>query len=621
MYDMMIARNRPVQSVQTAEPRKSAASASGAAETALSRDTASVSGRGQSARVLGAEQALARLLQMGVLESASRPVPPPGGDPVPVAELTVRLDGDEAAAAAETPEAEAEQSQAAEEWRPYQPPSAATVTDALRQSVFSDGRSITMLLYGATDGSLDDLLLELGGVSIPLNADGTLLAGFLDGTFRMLTLDQEMLMQLLTMGMASMALSMLPEGTPGGDPLLELFGQPLPPEQDAPETQSAQQQPSPAEPRPDAPENARFAPPPAMAEKTPPSPVSRQALTEARAALSPEFHQAQAHASNGGENRPAPLPQMKPGGALEWASMRATEQAFRTAAENILRREGDPWKPETLKELHQLRQEFSNNTVTAQREGGGDESAVRSETLSTAGQTQQAETARAAVPVDTAAARTNPGGQAVSVPAAPADADAVQENALRFLRSVVSAARPSDPETAALLKSAFASDDISALLRKDDTGALTRRLSDYLAQLLAGRLIANTREQSEQLYLPQNPQQQEYELEKAWKRRRIAFEVDSAWTENLKQWLLHVDGWLVSRCQDYINDRTDEWTTGLMNGQPAQFRQWLSSPLRYAASTGWYNGATGSFPIETLPRGFTDEDFRRWVQWDVLDYL
>ena len=614
MYDMMIARNRPVQSVHAAEPRKETASASTAAETAPGRDTASVSGRGQSARALGAEQALARLLEMGVLESASRPVSP-GGDPVPAAELTIQLDGDEAAAAAKNPEAEAgaEQSPAAEEWRPYQPPSAPAVMDALRQSVSADGRSITMLLYGAADGSPDGLLLELGGISIPLNADGTLLAGFLDGTFRLLTLDQEMLMQLLTMGMASMALSMLPEGAPGADPLPEPFsGQPLPAEQDAPQAQAARQ------PSPEASERTQFAPPATI--EAPPSPVSQQALTEARAALSPEFHQAQAHASNGGENRPAPLPQMKPGGALEWASMRASEQSFRTAAENVLRREGDPWGPEALRALHQLRQEF-NQAAAAQRGDGGGESAVRSETLPAAGQTPGTETARAAVPGENAAARTNPDGQAVSVSAAPADADAVQENALRFLRSVLSAAQPSDPETAALLKSAFLSDDASLLLRKDDTGALTRRLSDYLAQLLGGQLSASTRQQAELLDLPREPQRREDELEKAWKRRQIAFEVDSAWTGNLKQWLLHVDGWRIPRCQDYINDRTDEWTTGLMKDQPARFRQWLSSPLRYAASTGWYNGATGSFPIETLPRGFTDEDFRRWVQWDVLDYL
>ena len=97
--------------------------------------------------------------------------------------------------------------------------------------------------------------------------------------------------------------------------------------------------------------------------------------------------------------------------------------------------------------------------------------------------------------------------------------------------------------------------------------------------------------------------------------------MDSDWTANLKQWLIDVDGWRISRSQTYVNGKANVWSTDLMNGRPAQFRQWLSSPVRYAASTGWFNRATGSFPINTLPKGFTDADLRRWLRLDTLDYL
>ena len=155
----------------------------------------------------------------------------------------------------------------------------------------------------------------------------------------------------------------------------------------------------------------------------------------------------------------------------------------------------------------------------------------------------------------------------------------------------------------------------------EEDKSLARRLPEIMAQLLSGSFRAATAEQARDMDLPPYPERGEDERERAWKRRQIAYEVDSDWTANLKQWLIDVDGWRISRSQNYVNGKANVWSTDLMNGRPAQFRQWLSSPVRYAASTGWFNRATGSFPINTLPEGFTDEDLHRWLLLDVLDYL
>ena len=546
-----------VQTVRSAERIQGpgAAEHPPAAENAVARDTAALSGRAQPAAATP-EQVLGRLVSMGVADSVSLPVEPPPEAVTAAAELEAE------------PPAQTGTEGAEGEWRPYQPGA-----QAAPQLVSPDG-SVRLSLYPSAEGG-GTVMAEVNGILLPLDGDGTLLAGLMDGSFRLLALNQDVLLQLLDAGMAALT---LPE--PGQTAKAAGKEGPVQTETMGEKAQSS----------------VSSASVTGNGEDPAPRELTEGQFRALRALLVPS-------------QSPPQLPSQKAGGAAEWLLERQAERSFQTMTQRWLRQTEDPWRPQSLPAWTAARMEWAGRL---REDPALFRAWLGTEASGTASQLDSARSGTAA-PL-----RAGQGPEAAPAPAPRPET----EDGSGALHSLLSAARTEGEEagTMALWKNALLAEN-SAWRREPEDGVLARRLGEYVSQLLSGTARANTRAQAELLDLPQQPQRGEDELEKAWKRRQIAFEVDAAWTGNLREWLLHVDGWRIARCESYVNARANEWTTGLMKTQPAQFRQWLSSSVRYAASTGWFNGVTGSFPIRTLPEGFTEEDFRRWVRWDVLDYL
>ena len=310
----------------------------------------------------------------------------------------------------------------------------------------------------------------------------------------------------------------------------------------------------------------------------------------------------------------------RPGGVAHWANAQAAARSFEDLTRRWLERSPDPMRPEAQTELRELRREWAD---TLRRE---DPAAFRA---------LQSLEARPSVLRDGTvdAPQQTEGGAAEHKLSMPGDAHGVPEaaeepgpTAQRWLRETFPRLLPREggggaEQNAAPQRIGYYAFGAAAP-PKDEGNAMNRRLADYVQQLVSGRL----RYSAGDTPLPQRQQEAETgagggELQGAWRRRQIGLEVDGDWAEQLRGWLDHVEGWRISRCRDYVNAHARAWAGALRDERPAGFRHWLCSPVRYAASTGWVNRATGSFPIETLPEGFTDEDFRRWMSFDVLDYL
>ena len=334
MSELTVGPQRPVQSAAPAAQSYSAEAkrAPADAPAAERRDVMELSGKGQPAReVTSAEQALGKLHEMGLLESASRPlseeaVPP---DAEHVATLTVRLGAEEEQTAeAQTGPAEETAAETEEEWQPYQPPSLAQN----QPSVSQDGQSVTLWLFQTGDGG--ELYMKLGDIVLPLNADGALLAGFLDGSFRMLTLNFDMLELLLGSGDAT--LDLLLDAGPG---LLDLLNPLKAGSAPAPDAQQA-------EPSGEMPETE-------TAEKAETAASSRpEAVQEKPAAEAPRPEQPLAVKTE------VPPPDAKAENVAAWAAMRAVERSFQEMAQKWMTEFPDRSSPEALSRWGELQREW-----------------------------------------------------------------------------------------------------------------------------------------------------------------------------------------------------------------------------------------------------------------------
>ena len=584
MYDDLgIGLYRPSATLYTAstEGVTQRGAESGATAQLRGGDVASLSGRASAGAPVSAEEVLSRLHELGVVESASREVRPSAQERAGAsAELELRLH-------AQAPQDSARPAEtAAEEWRPYTRQASVAAPPATLLS--SDG-NVRLSLFPGAEGAdftkLESLLDALGS--------GTLLAGFADGSFRMLSLDMELLLELLDAGMASLT---LPEGAKE--------------EAAAPEAEEGRMAQTQAQPQ----EQTRTQTDTRAQTATIPAPFAGSGSFPPHATLSRAEAAALAKALRP-DTSALPRALGEPGGALRWAETRSAALDAQRETAQWLRQTPEPGKTPVPDAAARA---FATPDGGA-RMGGGTDAAGKSAETWGSGATAAPESA-----VQTASThQASPPAASAAAGAAGAEASAgTEEGAVNFLRAVLTAARhtPEEAQSAALLLQ-YAVD--GSWSKRDETGEMSRRLADLLAQLQSGKAQLNTRAHAETMELPDPPpdQQQEGELEQSWKRRRIAYEVEHSWTGNLKNWLSHVDGWTLDEGQSYVNRQVNVWATDLMENQRPQFRQWLTSPLRYAASRGWFNGVTGSFPIETLPDGFTEEDFRRWVRWDVLDYL
>ena len=530
---------RPAASMGAAPGAKAALTAS--AEPVL-RDSADLTGAFHPAPdTATAEQLLGALHESGLVESASRALTLPEGAPDAAehgsATVTVALEG--------SPEAAGTEAGNETEWRPYQPPTEPEPT------VTADGKSLVLTLYGMANG--DGSVLDLGALALPLDLDGALLAQLMDGTFRLLTLNQGMLDGLLQAGTLH----------------VDSFTPP-PPEQTALPSGGGR---GIETVRPD------------------PAPWAEQ-LT---------------------------LPQLPVGEGQEalarWADMHAAAQRFETVTERWLAQTEEPLRAEARTQLQSMRREWA---AELERE---DPALFRA--WLEVGVKSYAEQGRlddAAVPLGFTAEDDTRWTAPERWEATPPSKDSGQ-NWLRALFPRLFPPEGTEQRSVWTPHMAYLAAEAGQAARGDDS-ILTRRIALYLQQLVSGHLRYSAEDSPALARREQEPEGDGGEARgRAWKRRQIGLEVDNSWTENLRGWLTHVDGWRVSRCQNYVNSKANDWTTELMNTQPAGFRHWLSSPLRHAASTGWFNRATGSFPINTLPEGFSDADFQRWLALDVLDYL
>ena len=588
MSELTVGPQRPVQSAATAAQTYSSPEAKRVpdAPAAERRDVMELSGKSQPTReVTSAEQALGKLHEMGFLESASRPlseeaVPPEAEH---VATLTVRLDtGEEQAAGAQTETAEETAAGTEEEWQPYQPPSAVQNPP----SVSEDGQSVTLYLFQTGDGK--EFFFNMGGIFLPLNADGALLAGLLDGSFRMMTLNMDMLELLLGTGQAVLDLLLgteldmvdLPD-TPGGS---SSAPQPAAPGEAADEAEANKSAQTDAPARPEAPPEK-----PAAEAPRPEGPLSVK--TE------------------------VPPPDAKAENVGAWGAMRAVERSFQDMAQKWMADFPDRNSPEALSRWDAMQREWVSNLQQ------NDPAAFRAWLEVHLGE-DASESALSKALLPEGFTRADYDSWTASDILSYEAKTGLDSGVQWLLTQIIRIMLPEERERIGIVSQSGYSAAGEAVVRSgEDEKSLARRLPEIMAQLLSGTFRASTADQTRDMDLPPYPERGEDERERAWKRRQIAYEVDSDWTANLKQWLIDVDGWRISRSQNYVNGKANVWSTDLMNGRPAQFRQWLSSPVRYAASTGWFNRATGSFPINTLPEGFTDEDLHRWLLLDVLDYL
>ena len=590
MSELTVGPQRPVQSAAPAAQTYSSPEAKRApdAPAAERRDVMELSGKSQSAReVTSAEQALGKLHEMGILESASRPlseeaVPP---DAEHMATLTVRLDaGEEQAAGAQTEAAGETAAETEEEWQPYQPPSAVQNPP----SVSEDGQSVTLYLFQTGDGR--ELFFNMNGIFLPLNADGALLAGLLDGSFRMLTLDMDMLELLLGTGQA--VLDLLLGEEPDMADLPAASGGPASAAQPAAPGEAADEAEANKTVQTGAPDR------PGTSEIPAEKPAAEAPRPEGPPAVKTEVPPPDARAENVGT----------------WAAMRAVERSFQDMAQKWMTEFPDQSSPEALARWDELQRQWVSDLEQ------NDPPAFRAWLEVHVGRdTSDGVFEKALLPEGFT--RADYENWMASDILSYESKSGLDSGVQWLLSQIVRIMLPEEREKIVSQSGYSAAGEVILHSGEDENKSLARRLPEIMAQLLSGAFRASTAEQTRDMDLPPYPERGEDERERAWKRRRIAYEVDSDWTANLKQWLIDVDGWRISRGQNYVNGKANVWSTDLMNGRPAQFRQWLSSPVRYAASTGWFNRATGSFPINTLPEGFTDEDLHRWLLLDVLDYL
>ncbi|MBR1660554.1 MAG: hypothetical protein IJ705_09580 [Oscillospiraceae bacterium] len=517
----------PLSKTETAAPGAEARSAP-------ARDVVSLAGAARpDPATASAEQLLAQLHERGLVESASRELPPgeaPKDETSGSATISIEM------------EAPPDKAPKESEWRPYLPPSMAEPSSLLS----GDGTRLLMTLYGMPEGGGG--LLDLGALALGLDPDGALLAQLLDGSFRLLSLNQGALDALFQSGEAK----------------LEAFT--LPAE---------------ARPNPAAESEAQTADPAPWA--------SRLSLPEMPESAEPDS-------------------------VLSWASARAAAKEFEGLTARWLAGTERPLSEESRAELQNLRREWVG---TLERE---DPVAFRA-WLDVGARiwAEQGEADRDTTPENFTAAD-------LARWTARSAADYASEGGGQKARSWLQETFPrlfpaSEPERlAALVPQWSAAAETPAT--RDESAALARWLADYAKFLTEGSARYDApRDAAAQEWQRANPEREKNSLEDGWKRRRIGLAVDGEWSENLRDWLGHVDGWRVSRCRDYVNARAQDWTAALMAERPAGFRYWLASPVRHAASTGWFNGATGAFPIETLPHGFTEDDCRRWLRFDILDYL
>lgn len=594
MYSSGVEYSRSTRVARASGQMAEAAARAGRAAYASNpvRDAARVSGQAQPARAAGIAQELAKLQEIGLFENASAvkgDLPEGIEEQEPDAILTIFIENEDA-----QPEQEP--------WNPHQGLRVSAVADLIS----AKGQNISLALYRAVAGQLDGLLLELGGASLPLGAGGELLAGLEDGSFRMLHLNQESLTRLLDNGLAKVE---------------------FPAAKAAPSRESAEQSDTAGRPSVhDAAARSESVPQTADPKDSAGAAIAREAVATAPAA------------------KPAPAWEMritvpsiriKAGGAEEWAKMHTTKRSFDKLTETWLGETRLPEHPEARVKLAELRQ----NWIDGLRKD--DPPAFRAwlelqnpEELET--QLEEAERAEAARETGEAA---TPNPSKILLPRGYTKSEHLQwmsrdilsyiqvadqrgSDGFQWLKTVLALLLPTGAHTeAAALLQNMNPDTVKQWRKRDENGDLTKQVAEYLSILLGGKAAGFTSASAQTLDLPAEPWAYPEETEKDWLRRKIAYEVDSEWAGNLKLWLDQVDGWSLLRCQYYVNKSANEWSTGLMEGRPAHFRYWLASPLRHSADTGWFNCATGSFPIETLPEGFGEEDYQAWIRWDVLDYL
>jgi len=63
----------------------------------------------------------------------------------------------------------------------------------------------------------------------------------------------------------------------------------------------------------------------------------------------------------------------------------------------------------------------------------------------------------------------------------------------------------------------------------------------------------------------------------------------------------------------YQGQKATEWVTNLRDTAPAMFREWLGREAWHMEEDDLDNAI--------VPEGFTQEDFSRWMEKDVLEYL
>ena len=109
------------------------------------------------------------------------------------------------------------------------------------------------------------------------------------------------------------------------------------------------------------------------------------------------------------------------------------------------------------------------------------------------------------------------------------------------------------------------------------------------------------------------PQRSSGESDEHWMRRLISYETASAWRANSRQWQEESKGMGIVESVRYQGQKATEWVTGLMEREPAMFREWLNREA-------WHM-EEGDLDNAILPKGFTKEDMARWMEKDVLEYL
>ncbi len=109
------------------------------------------------------------------------------------------------------------------------------------------------------------------------------------------------------------------------------------------------------------------------------------------------------------------------------------------------------------------------------------------------------------------------------------------------------------------------------------------------------------------------PQRSSGESDEHWMRRLISYETASAWRANSRQWKEESNDMGIAAGIRYQGQKATEWVTDLMENEPAMFREWLNREAWHLEE--------GDLDNAIVPKGFTQEDFNRWMEKDVLEYL